>query len=134
HPKITALVASVPAGCDTTGPQIGRASGYPYWAQHAKWRGKPDAEKAIVETSRYFDCNNFAQNIKCPALVALGLIDETCPRAGIFAGMNQVKGPKEVVVMWNAGHQDKGGSHKPFYVRSEVWLKALVSGQGAPGK
>lgn len=134
HPKITALVANVPAGCDTTGPWIGRASGYPYWAQHAKWRGKPDADKAVMETSRYFDCVNFAANIKCPALVGLGLIDETCPPAGVFAAMNQAKGPKEIVVMVNSAHQDKNGSQKQFYARSEAWLKALQAGQAAPVK
>ena len=99
YPKVTALIANVPAGCDTTGCQVGRAPGWPYAGRYLK-----DARgQKIMETSRYFDVVNFASRIKCPALVALGLIDTTCPPAGVFAACNQLQGPKEVLVMINSG-------------------------------
>lgn len=134
HPKITAALANVPAGCDTTGPQVGRASGFPYWSAHAKWRDKPDAEKAILETSRYFDATNFATRITCPTLIALGLIDETCPPAGVLSAANQIKGPKEVLIMVNSNHHGTNNAQKQFWERSEAWLRDLAAGKPAPVK
>ena len=114
HPKITAVLANVPAGCDTTGPWVGRAAGFPYWSAHARWRNQPGADKQIMETSRYFDVVNLARRIKCPALVALGLIDETCPPAGIFAACNQLQGPREVLVMVNSDHRGNQNSQRLY--------------------
>jgi cephalosporin-C deacetylase-like acetyl esterase len=131
HPKITAMIANVPAGCDVTGQRVGRAIGFPYWANEAKWK-KNDK---IVEVGRYFDAANFTQRASCPSLVALGLIDETCPPAGVYAAFNQLKGPKEVVVMPLSDHQGKRqNAQAAFYSRSEAWLRALVKGDPAPVK
>jgi cephalosporin-C deacetylase-like acetyl esterase len=131
HPKITAMIANVPAGCDVTGQKVGRAIGFPYWANEAKNK----KNEKIVEVGRYFDACNFATRIKCPALVALGLIDQTCPPAGVYAAFNQIKGPKEVVVMPLSDHQGKRpNAQAAFYARSEAWLRALVKGDAAPVK
>ena len=131
HPKITAMIANVPAGCDVTGNKVGRAIGFPYWANEAKWK----KNEKIVEVGRYFDACNFATRIKCPALVALGLIDETCPPAGVYAAFNQIQGPKEVVVMPLSDHQGKRpNAQAAFYARSEAWLRALVKGEAPPVK
>jgi hypothetical protein len=35
HPKVTAMIANVPGGCDFTGSQVGRANGWPNWAGQA---------------------------------------------------------------------------------------------------
>src|SRR5436190_11806423 len=75
HPAVTAYAANVPAGCDHTGKQANRASGWPNWA--ARLMGK-DAAKTL-QTSRYFDAMNFALKIKAPGLIGIGLIDTTCP-------------------------------------------------------
>lgn len=134
HPKVTAMLANVPAGCDTTGPWVGRAAGFPYWSAHAKWRNKPDADKHVMETSRYYDTANLAARIKCSALVALGLIDETCPPSGVFSAFNQMQGQKEAVVMVNSDHKGHDHSQKQWSERSEAWLKALLAGLKAPMK
>lgn len=130
HPKVTAMIANVPAGCDVTGPKGGRAAGFPYWADNAKWR-KNDR---ILETGRYFDAVNFASRFSGPALVAMGLIDDTCPPAGVYAAINQLAGPKEAVVMVESAHQDRNGTQAAFYTRSEAWLRALAKGEPAPVK
>jgi len=36
HPKITAMMACVPSSCDLTGPEHGRAAGFPDWARSAQ--------------------------------------------------------------------------------------------------
>ena len=128
HPKVTAVLVCVPAGCDTTGPLAGRSVSWPYWFRSAQ--GKD--EKKVMETSRYFDGVNFAANIRCPALVALGLIDQTSCPAGVFAAFNQIKGPKEAVVMVNSPHQNKNNSQAEWSRRSRAWLETLVKGAPAP--
>lgn len=129
HPKITAALASVPAGCDMLGPNSGRNPGWPKW--YYQTNGKD--EKRVREAARYFDAVNFAARIKCPVLVGVGLIDETCPPAGILAAMNQVKGAKEIVLLPQGEHNDRNGSHSAYNKRCYAdWLPALRQGKGAP--
>jgi len=130
HPKITAVLVNVPAGCDPTAPWIGRSVSWPYW--HRSTRGKD--EKKVMETSRYFDGVNFAAHIRCPALVALGLIDQTSCPAGVFAAFNQMKGPKEAVVMVRSAHQARGHSQADWGRRSQAWFEALAQGNPPPIK
>lgn len=130
HPKVTAALALVPAGCDATGPQHGRAAGFPDWARDAAQK----QNSAILETGRYFDPVNFASRITCPTLVALGLIDETCPPSGVYTACNQIKVPHEVVVLINSPHQDVNNSQQPYRTRSAEWLAALAKGEPAPVK
>ncbi len=128
HPRITAAVANVPAGCDLAGPEVGRSPGWPGW--YYRTAGKDPVK--VVETSRYYDVVNFATRIKCPVLVGVGLVDETCPPEGILAAMNQIKGQKEVVLLPQSDHQGRNNTHQAFNDRSAVWLAALVKGQGIP--
>jgi len=131
HPKVTAMIAGVPAGCDPTGPWVGRAGGHPYWYNNAK--GKPN-EKQIMETSRYFDVVNFASRVKCPSLVALGLIDQTCPPAGVLSACNQLRGPKEVIILVGSDHKGTHGTQELFKSRSAAWITSLVKGNNPPIK
>jgi cephalosporin-C deacetylase-like acetyl esterase len=128
YPGITAMIANVPAGCDVTGPNVGRSAGFPYWANTAKSKHNDK----VLETGRYYDAVNFAAHIHCPALVATGLIDTSCPAAGVLTAVNQMTGPKEVVIMVNSDHHGHGNAQAQFYKRSEAWLAALVKGESAP--
>ena len=65
-------------------------------------------------------------------LVGVGLIDQTCPPAGIYAAMNQVASPKEIVLLPRGEHQNRKGSHNAYYTRNGVWLSALRQGLPAP--
>ena len=130
HPKITAAIACVPAGCDMTGPKVGRSPGWPGW--YWQTQGK-DAAK-VIEAGRYYDVVNFAEHVKCPVLVGVGLIDETCPAAGVLAAVNQMKGPKEVVFLPKGDHQGTGNTHAAFNDRAKVWKEVLVKGGSAPVK
>jgi cephalosporin-C deacetylase-like acetyl esterase len=130
-PKITTMLANVPGGCDVTGPKVGRAAGFPYWAN----RAKASKNEKILETGRYFDVVNFAPRIKCPAMVSMGLIDETCPAAGVLAAFNQIQGsPKEAVIMVNSDHHGTHNAQAEYFKRSERWLAALVKGKPLPDK
>ncbi len=129
-PKITAMMANVPAGCDATGNRIGRSIGFPYWANTAKWK----KDDKIVEVGRYFDAVNFATRIKCPAMVSMGLIDETCPPAGVLSACNQMQGTKEILILPNSNHHGTGNAQAAFFSKSEGWLRKLVKGEAAGAK
>ncbi|MFH0759476.1 MAG: acetylxylan esterase [Bacteroidota bacterium] len=129
YPGITACLALVPAGFDMLGPETGRKGGWPQWYKYTD--GKDPVK--VHETSRYFDVANFVPNIKCPVLVGVGLLDETCPPEGILAGLNQLTGPREVMILEKSGHQNWKESQKPYQTRrDEVWLPALKSGTVMP--
>lgn len=129
HPRITAALANVPAGCDMLGPNAGRAPGWPQWLTRVE--GK-DAAK-VREASRYYDVANFAPRIKCPVLVSVGLLDETCPPAGILAAMNLISAPKEIVLLPKSNHQGDGNTQAAYNDRCyNVWLPALREGRPAP--
>lgn len=124
HPQVTAAIANVPAGADQNGPLVGRQPGWPAW--YWSVGGKNPAK--VRETSKYFDIVNFAGGIKCPTLVAAGLIDTTCPPSGIAAAFNQIQAPKELLIMEKAEHKDANNSQALFNQRSEEWLKDLSAG------
>lgn len=130
HPKITAVLAAVPAGCDMLGPDAGRDPGWPKWY----WQVKDKDAAKVRQASRYFDVVNFAPRIRCPVLVGLGLIDTTCPPSGVFAACNQLQGPKELVILVDAGHQNQKNNHAPYYTRFGAWSNALRKGEPAPVK
>ncbi len=130
-PQITAALAVVPAGCDMLGPVVGRKGGWPHWYENGD--GKDPAK--VREASRYFDVANFAPDIKCPVLVAAGLIDETCPPAGIFAAVNRITAPRELIIMPKSAHQDDHGTQSAYSDRANKdWLPALARGEAAPVK
>ena len=129
-PKITAALAVVPAGCDMLGPDVGRAPGWPHWYSNIESGKDPEQ---VHEASRYFDVANFTPRIKCPVLVGLGLIDETCPSAGILAAVNQISSPKEIIILPKAGHQDEHNTHGDYMRRCYgEWLPALQKGKPVP--
>ncbi len=131
HPqKLTAALAMVPAGCDLLGGNVGRSSGWPQWCSRTS--GGKDPQK-VRAACRYYDVANFTPHIQCPVLVGLGLRDETCPPAGVFAALNQITAPRETVILPESGHLGEHGSQAAYERRCErVWLPALLRGEPAP--
>lgn len=125
HPAVTAATACVPAGCDHTGPLVGRAPGWPGWITWAQ--GKDREVKATAST--YYDVVNFARRVHCPILIGMGLIDTTCPPAGVFAMFNQLTAPKRIVIMPPAGHM---GPHNAYYGIMGKWWAAAHDGKAPP--
>jgi cephalosporin-C deacetylase-like acetyl esterase len=126
---ITAALALVPAACDMLAPNAGRAPGFPNW--YFNTQGKNPSK--VREASRYYDPANFARHIQCPVLIALGLHDTVAPPSSIMAAANEIRSPKEVLILSNSGHQDERGSQGPYRQRSyKDWLPALKEGKPAP--
>jgi cephalosporin-C deacetylase-like acetyl esterase len=130
HPRITAALAEVPAGCDLLCANAGRAPSWPMWF----YGTNRIATNAVLEAARYYDTVNFASRITCPFLVGVGLVDKICPPAGVFAACNQLAGPKEIVLLPKGGHGESGQdhSHAPYRARFDAWLSALRQGRPPP--
>jgi cephalosporin-C deacetylase len=127
-PDITAMLVCVPAGCDDSGALVGRKPGWPFYLANPT---TPE-QKLVLQTSAYFDPVNFASEIKCPALVGLGLIDETATPSGVLTAFNQLTGPKQVLIMPDADHHGDHGTQAPFWGHAGTWQKAFLDGQSAP--
>ena len=127
-PAVTQVMVDVPAGCDATGPQIGRSVPWPYWYANAK------GNAAVMTTSRYYDGVNFARHVKVPTLVGVGLIDLTATAPGVIAMFNQIQSPaKKLVILEFSDHHGTGGAQAPFYRAQGEWMEALAKNEPLPG-
>jgi cephalosporin-C deacetylase-like acetyl esterase len=117
---ITAVIVNEPSGADSNGDLHGRKAGYPNW---------DSTNTEVMKTALYFDTLNFASRIKAPVLAGIGFIDTIAPPTGIWAALNQIPGPKEVIGMVESDHNnitpDKQGA---YLSRAEEVLKTILSG------
>jgi cephalosporin-C deacetylase len=128
NPQVTAAIMNVTAGCDTTAPLVGRRMSWPYWLGQTQG----EERERITQTSSYFDAVNFAPRVTCPVLAAFGLLDQSATASSNYLLVRHLGGPVEPLLLPWAEHQNKGGTHGPFYRRSQEWLDSLVSGTGRP--
>lgn len=129
-PKVTAVMALVPAGCDNLAPEAGRALSWPYLLSE---RGRPEEEqKKVAVTAGYYDGGNFAARVRVPSLVGYGLADETSRPAGVAAAANRILGPKEVMILPLSNHKGAGGTQDAYARRAAEWKAAVLAGQTLP--
>ncbi|MBC7804652.1 MAG: acetylxylan esterase [Akkermansiaceae bacterium] len=125
QPKVTAMTVNVPAGCDHAGVPDGRGVSWPYYAVTG-------SDKAVLQTSSYFDAIHFASRIRVPSLIGVGLLDQTSAPSGVFAMANQIPVAKEMVILPLSDHQGQGGFQTPYYQRADAWLSDLQKGKSVP--
>jgi len=107
--RVSAAVAIVPAMCDWMGPEAGREGG---WPQPMK---AEVPKKRISEAIPYFDAANLLRKSKAKLFVEIGLIDNTCPPASVFAAVNQSRGKKIIkAVPYRAHHQPQNSLTKTW--------------------
>lgn len=58
---------------------------------------RPEVSEDVMLVLRYFDTMNFAGKIRCPALVGVGLADDVVPAKTVFAIVNHLAGPHQVM-------------------------------------
>ncbi len=119
-PRVTAVVANVPALCDHSGLAFGRPSGWPRLVPRGK-DGKPDPN--VLRVAAYYDAVNFARKITVPAVVGVGLIDSTCPATTVFSAYNVLRGPKQIDIAPLMGH-----SFSPSF--RKLWARFVLEQAG----
>jgi len=123
--KVTAVAAAVPAMCDSTGPEVGRSFGWPGLAGYTRTRPDWKGDSKKMQVSRYYDCANFAEGIRVPALWGVGFIDRDCPPSAVYAAYNRLQGPKRMVESPCTGHTSPRGwrEEERKFVSAELGLK-----------
>lgn len=89
-PRVSAVVATVPAMCDWGGTLVDRKGG---WPQPFEQQGNKEQMKNVLP---YFDAANLLKKSNATLVVEIGLVDQTCPSTSIYAAINQAKGAKIV--------------------------------------
>ena len=104
-PRVTALAAIHPAGCDFEGPLHGRAGGWPHpfrdWETGAR---SENATEKRIETLRYYDVVNFAKRLKVPGYYSWGYNDDVTPPTSVYAAVNVITAPKTIGLTLELGH------------------------------
>ncbi len=67
-----------------------------------------DQVDAVFRTLSYVDGVNFARRAHAPALMTVGLMDETVPPSTVFAAYNNYAAKKELTVWRHNGHESGG--------------------------
>jgi cephalosporin-C deacetylase len=131
-PKVTALVTGAPAGVDAYAvlanpprPVAWPACFFPPRPQD------PDGAKARA-TLGYFDIIYFAARVHCPALVCVGLVDETVRPASDLAAYNALPTDKKELIVMPFYNHALVGSQLPFWHRRDDWTAAAMAGQPLP--
>ncbi len=64
---------------------------------NAYLQAHPDHTEDLMLVMRYFDSTYFAERVRCPALVGIGLEDVVVPAKTVFAIANHLGGPVEIM-------------------------------------
>lgn len=82
---------------------------YPYQEINDYLRQYPDSRAAIRETWSYYDCINFADRIRCPIIVNIGLQDNVCPAETGYAVYDKIASPEKQLYAYDGHAHDANG-------------------------
>lgn len=83
---------------------------YPYQEINDYLRQHPESRAAITKTWSYYDCINFADRIRCPIIVNIGLQDNVCPPETGYAVFEHI-GAEEKKLYAYDGHAHDANSY-----------------------
>jgi cephalosporin-C deacetylase-like acetyl esterase len=123
-PRVTFVMARVPAFCGVTQVDNNRLNGWPHGYQ-------PGAVKEITPEIRaavsYYDCLHFAPRIKARVFLTVGFLDPICVPTGIYAAYNQIRSEKHILPMPDAGHPGRPDYNKRTTDEVLEYLKTKTS-------
>jgi len=77
--------------------------------------------QSFLDTWDYYDLKNFVQNIKCPTIVGIGLLDNFIPPEAEMYMYRNIKAPKKIFIFPNIAHEV--GPEMGLYVGRWVYDK-----------
>lgn len=95
-PRVSGVIATVPAMCDYAGPLAGRSAGFPYPLTFNTLEHSPETVDSILANTSYCDNIYLSKRSKASTLMFAGLIDPTCPPVGIAAAFNAIPTKKNI--------------------------------------
>jgi len=108
-PRVSAVVATVPAMCDWGGTLVNRKGG---WPQPFERPGDKEKMKKVLP---YFDTAHLLKYSKARIVVEIGLIDNTCPSTSVYAAINQAKGEKIIYPVTYREHGWPSTEQRPLW-------------------
>lgn len=123
RPEVRAAAAGAPYLCGIV-DAIDLTHTYPYQEINDYLRLHPERRAAVEETLAYFDGINFADKVRCPIIVSIGLQDNICPPEtghALFAAI----GSSDKRLYPYDGHGHDSGQHKHAAVIDEFFQKHL---------
>ncbi len=123
RPEIRAAAAGAPYLCGFL-DAIELTHTYPYEEINDFLRRHPDSRSAVEETVEYFDGINFADRIRCPIIVNIGLQDNVCPPETGYALFNRIASADKRLYAYD-GHGHDAGRYKHGAVVDEFFARHL---------
>lgn len=118
-PRVSAVVATVPAMCDWGGTLVDRKGGWPQPFERSA------SKKKMKKVLPYFDAPHLLRNSKATIVTEIGLIDQTCPSTSIYAAINQAKGK---VIVYPVPYREHGW---PSAAERPDWDKHVFGAKNA---
>ena len=87
---------------------------------------RPDHMEDAMLVLRYFDAVNFADQVHCPVLLALGLKDDVVPAKTVFAIANHLQVPYELLT-FAVSHSD-GPEEEQWNQFESHWMRLIQRG------
>ena len=87
---------------------------------------RPDYAEDTMVVLRYFDAVNFADQVKCPVLLALGLKDDVVPAKTVYAIANHLQVPYELLE-FPVSHTD-GPEEEQWNQFESYWIRLILEG------
>lgn len=66
-------------------------------------------EEEVFTRLGYIDIQNLAPRIQGQVLMSVGLVDQVCPPSSVYATFNKIRGPKEMMIYPDFGHEGLPG-------------------------
>ncbi len=109
RPEVRAAAAGAPYLCGYL-DAIELTHTYPYEEINDFLRAHPESRRAVEETVDYFDGINFADRIRCPIIVNIGLQDNVCPPETGYALFNRIAAADKRLYAYDGHGHDAGRS------------------------
>ena len=127
EPRVRAVSADAPMLADF--PLSARRAMWPYKRINQYLQEHPEQAAQVGTTLAYFDLVNLAGEVKCPALVSVGFLDQVSLPAAVYGMYNLLGGPKELRAFPRAGHE---GGGQDWWTYKLAWLEKQLAPRPAP--
>src|SRR5919106_4859280 len=125
RPEVRAAAAGAPYLCGFL-DAIELTQTYPYEEINDYLRQHPHSRAAVEETLAYFDGLNFADQIRCPIIVNIGLQDNVCPPETGYALFNKIGATDKRLCNYD-GHGHDAGRYQHSAIVDQFFAHHLSS-------
>lgn len=120
--RVWAVAPDVPYFCNI---ELGNTQPeWPYPELHDYLRRHPEQRNAVMQTLRYYDVANFAEQITCPVLISAGIDNLYSRPTGIYGVYNRLAGPHNLK-LYIADHI---GGNNVHWVEKIRWFTKVLGG------